>query len=236
MSLLPNGVLWSTRRLSPMPTPIRIVLADDHTLVRAGIRSLLEDMPGVQVVGEANNGLDTIAQVTALQPDMLLVDIAMPGLNGLEAAARIAKESPDVRIIILSMHSSEEYVVQAFRSGVAGYLLKDSAAVELGLALAAVASGDIYLSPVISRSVIEGYLSRVNGSDRRVIEPLTPRQRQILKLIAEGQSTKKMALTLSVSIKTIESHRAQIMERLGIHDVAGLVKYAIRSGLIPPEH
>jgi DNA-binding NarL/FixJ family response regulator len=217
----------------PMPKLIRIVLADDHTLVRAGVRSLLEDMSGVQVVGEANNGLDAIAQVAAHQPDILLVDIAMPGLNGLEAAARIAKESPDVRIIILSMHSSEEYVMQAFRAGVAGYLLKDSAAVELGLALDAVAHGATYLSPAISRSVIDGYLSRVSGSDRKSADPLTPRQREILKLIADGQSTKEMALTLGVSIKTIETHRAQVMERLGIHDVAGLVKYAMRTGLIP---
>ena len=211
-----------------------ILLADDHNLVRAGIRSLLEDMPGVQVVGEADNGLDAIAQVAALQPDILLVDIAMPGLNGLEAAARIAKESPEVRIIILSMHSSEEYVMQALRAGVAGYLLKDSAAVELGLALAAVARGDTYLSPGISRAVIEGYLSRVSGSDRKVTDPLTPRQREVLKSIAEGGSTKEIAFTLGVSIKTIEAHRAQIMERLGIHDVAGLVKYAMRTGLIPP--
>ena len=132
------------------------------------------------------------------------------------------------------MHSNEEYVVQALRAGVAGYLLKDCAAVELGLAIAAVARGDTYLSPSISRAVIDGYLLRVSGSDRKVTDPLTPRQREILTLIADGQSTKEIAFTLGVSIKTIEAHRAQIMERLSIHEVAGLVKFAMRTGLIQP--
>lgn len=218
-----------------MKKPLRIVLADDHTLVRAGIRALLEAMPDVEVVGEAQDGLEAVARVLELAPDVLLVDIAMSGINGLEAAARVAKQSPLVKVIILSMHANEEYVVQALRSGVSGYLLKDSAAAELELALAAVSRGDVYLSPVISRSVIDGYVGRVGWGEPKPPDPLTPRQREILQLVAEGQSTKEIAFALELSVKTVETHRAQIMERLGIRDVAGLVKYAMRTGLIPPE-
>lgn len=218
-----------------MTKRLRIVLADDHTLVRAGIRALLEAMPEAEVVGEAEDGLEAVAQVLALAPDVLLVDIAMSGINGIEAARRVAKQSPSVKVIILSMHANEEYVIEAMRAGVAGYLLKDSAALELGLALAAVGRGAIYLSPVINRSVINGYLGRLQGGETKPPDPLTPRQREILKLVAEGQSTKEIAFALQLSVKTVETHRAQIMERLGIRDVAGLVKYAMRAGLIPPE-
>lgn len=214
---------------------MRVVLADDHTLVRAGIRALLEAMPEVEVLGDASDGPEAVAQVCELEPDVLLVDIAMPGINGLDAAARVAEQSPAVKVIILSMHANEEYVMQALRIGVAGYLLKDSAAVELRLALAAVGRGDIYLSPAISRSVIENYLGRVVGGHTRPTAPLTPRQREILKLVAEGKSTKEIALMLELSVKTVEAHRAQITERLAIRDVAGLVRYAMRMGLIPPE-
>lgn len=209
--------------------PMRILLADDHNLVRAGIRSLLERMPGVEVIGEAEDGIDAVAKVGELQPDILLVDIAMGGLNGIETAARVTKEWPAVKVIVLSMHANEEYIAQALR--VAGYLLKDSAAAELGLALAAVARGETYLGPVISRSVIDGYLARFANPEPKP-EPLTPRQREILAHIAAGESTKEIALALSLSVKTVETHRAQLMERLGIRDVAGLVKYAIRTGLI----
>lgn len=215
--------------------PTRIILADDHTLVRAGIRSLLGKMPGVEVVGEAGDGREALALLEALQPDILLIDIAMPGLNGLETAARVADEFPRIKLIILSMHANEEYVVQALRAGALGYLLKDSAAIELELAIEAVGRGETYLSPPISHAVIDGYLDRVSALGATGAHSLTPRQLQILKHLAEGQSAKEIAFALNLSVKTVETHRAQLMERLGIHDVPGLVKYAMRIGLIPRE-
>ncbi|EEF57190.1 response regulator [Pedosphaera parvula] len=210
---------------------IRILLADDHTLLRAGIRSLLEKMPGVEVVGEAADGREALSLVKALQPGVVLMDIAMSGLNGLEATARIVKEFPSSRVIILSMHANEEYVLQTLRAGAAGYLLKDAATAELELAIQAVSRGDTYLSPAISKRVIEDYLGRINGQ-KSPMEQLTPRQREILQLIAEGKSTKEMAFLLNLSVKTVETHRTQLMDRLGIHDVPGLVRYAMRMGLI----
>jgi DNA-binding NarL/FixJ family response regulator len=214
-------------------TPLRILLADDHTLVRAGIRALLAQMPDIEVVGEAGDGREALALVKALRPDVLLMDIAMPGMSGLEAAAQVKKECPGVKVIILSMHANEEYVMQALRAGATGYLLKDAASVELDLALKAAVAGQTYLSPAISKRVIETYVARVDG----IVPPdlLTPRQREILQLVAEGKSTKDVAFALEISVKTVETHRAQIMERLDIHDVPGLVKYAMRTGLIPPE-
>ena len=215
-------------------TPQRIVLADDHVLVRAGIRALLMQMADVDVVGEASDGREALALVAQHRPDLLLIDIAMRGMNGLDAAALARNQFPDVKVIILSMHPTEEYVIQALRAGAAGYLLKDAASIELELALRAVINGGTYLSPAISRTVIDAYLARssVTGAPA---EPLTARQREILKLVAGGQSTKEIAFALDISVKTVETHRAQIMERLGIHDVPGLVKYAMRMGIIPPE-
>lgn len=213
--------------------PLRIVLADDHALVRAGIRALLEKMPGVEVVGEAGGGVEALALAGAHQPDVLLLDIAMRGLNGLETAARLAHEHPRTKVIILSMHANEEYVIQALRAGAVGYLLKDSATIELELAIQAVGRGETYLSPAISRTVIDGYLSR-SPADRAGAHPLTPRQLEILEHLVGGHSTKEIAYALNLSVKTVETHRAQLMERLGIRDVPGLVKYAMRIGLIPP--
>ena len=212
---------------------LRILLADDHALVRAGIRALLEHLPDIKVVAEADDGPGAMALVKTHQPDILLMDIAMKGQTGLETAALVKERFPAVKVIILSMHANEEYVMQALSAGVAGYLLKDAASVELDLALKAVTRGDTYLSPAISRRVIEGYVSRVGGA--APASPLTPRQREILRLVAEGQSTKEIAFALDISVKTVETHRAQIMERLDIHDVPGLVRYAMRTGLIPPE-
>ena len=214
-------------------TPLRILLADDHTLVRAGIRALLAQMPDIEVVGEAGDGREALALVKALRPDVLLMDIAMTGMSGLEAAAQVKKECPGVKVIILSMHANEEYVMQALLVGAVGYLLKDAASVELELALKAAVAGQTYLSPAISRQVIENYVTRVGGIVPP--DPLTARQREILQLVAEGRSTKEIAFALEISVKTVETHRAQIMERLDIHDVPGLVKYAMRTGLIPPE-
>jgi DNA-binding NarL/FixJ family response regulator len=162
------------------------------------------------------------------------MDIAMKGMNGLEAAARLRERQPEARIIILSMHTSEEYVLLALRAGAAAYLIKDSATSELELALKSVMRGETYLSPAISRQVVDGYVQRV-GAGATGPDPLTPRQREVLKRIAEGRSTKEIAFDLNLSVKTVETHRAQIMERLSIRDVAGLVRYAMRAGIVPPE-
>jgi DNA-binding NarL/FixJ family response regulator len=211
--------------------PVRIILADDHTLMRAGIRALLENIADVEVVAEASDGAQVLELLKNQPPDILLTDIAMPGMNGLETAARVTKEFPGVRVIILSMHANEEYVCRAMQAGAAGYLLKDADPDELERALRAVAAGETYLTPAISKHVISDYLRRVSG-EKTASEPLTPRQREILQLIAEGKSTKEMARILQISAKTVETHRAQLMERLEIHDIAGLVRYAIRAGLV----
>jgi DNA-binding NarL/FixJ family response regulator len=216
------------------PDKIRILLADDHTLVRAGIRSLLEKMPAVEVVAEAADGRTALELIRKHSPSLVLMDIAMRELNGLQATERIARQFPTVRVIILSMHANEEYVLQALRSGAAGYLLKDAATVELELAIKAVMRGETYLSPAISKSVIEQYLARLKGGETPAAN-LTLRQREILQLIAEGTNTKEIASMLGISVKTVETHRSQVMNRLGIHDVAGLVRYAIRTGLVSPE-
>lgn len=211
--------------------PIRILIVDDHTLVRAGIRSLVEKLPEVQVVAEARDGRDALRLVKTQRPDVVLMDIAMPGLNGLEATKQMAKEFPHSHVLILSMHASEEYVWQALRAGAAGYLLKGAELAELALAIKAVSVGETYLSPPISKHVIRDYLERTGG-EATLPERLTPRQREILQLIAEGVTTKEIAETLRISVKTAETHRAQLMERLGIHDIAGLVRYAIKIGLV----
>ena len=212
----------------------RVILADDHALVRAGIRSLLEKMPSVTVVAEAGDGRSAIALVKKHRPTVVLMDIAMPELNGLGAVARITKDFREVKVIILSMHVNAEYVRQAFRAGASGYLLKDGSLAEMELAIESVRSGGIFLSPRISKRIIKNYFESVE-SDSSPLEDLTPRQREILQLIAEGKSTKEIAFLLGLSIKTIEAHRAQLMARLDIHDVPGLVRCAMHLGLIPPE-
>lgn len=210
--------------------PIRILLADDHALVRAGISALLRRIPGVEVMAEAADGREALALVKAQPPDLVLMDVSMAGLNGLEAAARIAKEHPEVRVLMLSAHVNEDYVKQALRAGAAGYLLKHAAISELELAIQAVARGETYLSPAVSKHLIADYIRRV-GEETNPLELLTPRQRETLQLIAEGHSTKEIARILHVSPKTVETHRTQLMERLDIHDIAGLVRFAIRAGL-----
>jgi len=209
---------------------VRVLLADDHALVRAGIRALLEGLDGVGVVAEAGNGAEVLDLAREHRPDVVLLDISMPGMSGLDASAQLRRELPEVRVVMLSMHANEEYVLQALRAGAVGYLLKDSATAELEIALKAVMQGETYLSPPISRQVVDGYVQRV-GAEQPGPDILTPRQRQVLQLIAEGRSTKEIAYHLDLSVKTVETHRAQLMERLQIRDIAGLVKYAIRSGL-----
>jgi DNA-binding NarL/FixJ family response regulator len=211
--------------------PVNVLLADDHTLVRAGIRALVEQLPTVKVVGEAKDGREALRLVKERKPDLILMDIAMPGLNGLEATARLSKEFPDVRVIILSMYANEEYVREAINAGAAGYLVKRGAATELEHAITAVARGEKYFSPLVSAHVNRDRDGRVSA-DRASIDRLTPRQREILQLVAERHSTKDIAGILDISVKTVETHRAQLMERLDIHDVPGLVRYAIRAGLV----
>jgi DNA-binding NarL/FixJ family response regulator len=210
---------------------IRVVLADDHALVRAGIRALLEKLPGIEVVGEAANGRQALELIKTSAPNLILLDISMAELGGLEALPRIVKDFPAAKVLILSGHANEEYVLRALRCGAAGYMLKEAAAEELDLAIKAVAQGKTYLSPSVSRTVVETYLQRAAG-EQGPIEPLTARQREVLQLIAEGKNTKEIASTLDVSVKTVEAHRLQLMARLNIHDVPGLVRYAIRSGLV----
>jgi len=210
---------------------IRVLLADDHTIFREGLRSLLERMPEVTVACEAGDGREALELIEKERPDIAVIDITMPGLSGLEVAARAKRASPDTKVIILSMHAREVYVAQALRGGVVGYLLKDSAASELALALRSVARGETYLSPAISKHVVGGFLHGTQG-EADPLAGLTPRQREILQLIAEGKANKEIASDLGLSVKTVEAHRAQLMDRLGIHDVAGLVKLAIRAGLV----
>lgn len=209
----------------------RVLIADDHLLVRAGIRALIESIDGVTVVGEANDGREAVELSMKLRPDIVLLDVSMPGLNGLEAATRLKEQSPSTRVIILSMHANDAYVRSALKAGAAGYLLKSATAGELQAALQTVARGETYLSPLVSKQVVKGFVDGT-AHDASPLDALTTRQREILQLIAEGKSTKEVAFTLSISAKTVETHRQQIMERLQIHDVPGLVRFAIRTGLI----
>jgi DNA-binding NarL/FixJ family response regulator len=215
-------------------TTIRILLVDDHTLVRAGLRSLLQGLTGVDVVGEAADGHEAVRLAETLHPDVVLLDVGMPGLNGLEAAGRLATVSPSTRVLILSMHNAEEYVLRALRSGCAGYLLKGSAVSELEIAVRAVARGEHYLSPAVSKQVVDDYVNRTRGGTGP-LDALTPRQREILQLVAEGHTSKAIAQRLGLSFKTVEAHRAQIMERLDVHDLPGLVRFAVRVGLVTSE-
>jgi DNA-binding NarL/FixJ family response regulator len=210
---------------------IRVLLADDHKLVRAGIRSLLARLPDVEVIAEASDGREAIRLVEQNEPQIVLMDLAMPELNGLEATQHLTRTFPKVRVIILSIYADEEHVYQALCAGAAGYLLKGAATQELELAIRSVAKGETYLSPPVSRPVIMEYIRRTNvGLNSR--ERLSPRQKQILKLIAEGKTTKQVALELAISVKTVETHRSALMTRVGVRDVAGLVRYAVRIGLV----
>lgn len=213
---------------------MRIILADDHQLVRAGLRALLQSFRDVEVLTECSDGHETLAAVELLHPDVLLLDITMPGLNGLDVAMRVAKSCADTRVLVLSMHASPEYVAQALRAGVAGYLIKDSAVDELRVALDSLAAGRPYLSPAISQTVLHGFLrtGSAPADAGTALNRLTARQREILQLVAEGHSTRDIASRLNLSIKTVESHRTQLMDRLDIHDVPGLVRFAIRAGLV----
>lgn len=210
----------------------RVLLADDHPIVRAGIRAELERLPQVEVVGEASDGREAVEMVRTLRPHLVFMDISMRGLNGLEATARISKEFPGVRVVILSMHQNEEYFWRALKSGASGYLLKKAATAELSAAVQRVLDGQIYLTREISNRLLKKLPLQQIAHHRSPLENLTDRQREILQLIAEGQTTKAIALILKVSPKTVEYHRAKLMERLNIFDIPGLVRFALQSGLI----
>jgi DNA-binding NarL/FixJ family response regulator len=212
---------------------LRVILADDHALVRAGIRVLIESLPDVAVVGEAGNGLEAVELIRRTTPDIAVLDIGMPELNGLAATDIIATDFPRVKVIILSMHQGQEFVMSAFRAGVAGYIVKDAATAELGAAIRAVALGATYLSPAISKTVLLN--AQGGGGSPHPLRELTVRQLQVLRLVVEGRTMKEIAARLGLSVKTVEAHRAQMTERLGIHDVPGLVRYAMRIGLLRPE-
>lgn len=210
---------------------IRVALADDHTLVRAGIRSLLQEIEGIEVVGEAEDGQATLALADTYPLDVVLLDIGMPGMSGLEVVARLAKQHASIRSVILSMHNGEEYVLEALRAGAVGYLLKDAAVSELELALRAVTRGETYLSPAVSRRMVDEYLGRA-GAIGDALAALTPRQLEVLRLVAAGGTSKEIAQRLGLSHRTVEVHRFNLMRRINVHDTAGLVRYAIRAGLV----
>jgi DNA-binding NarL/FixJ family response regulator len=211
----------------------RILLADDHALVRAGFRALLHEL-GIQVVAEANNGNEALRFIELHQPDIVLMDIAMPELNGLEATACVAEKFPHVRVIILSMYANVEYARRALRAGAAGYLLKNAKAAELQTAIHAVSQGEAYLSPAVAKFILADYAASRSGNDKSAMK-LTPRQIEILQLLAKGYSRKQIAEKLVISVKTFDTYRAQLMQQLGVQDAAGLVRVATQMGLISPD-
>jgi RNA polymerase sigma factor (sigma-70 family) len=213
--------------------PIRVLIADDHALVRAGIRALVERIDGVVVVGEAGKGSEALELVRQLGPDLILLDITMPDGNGFEVLDQVTKLYPEIRVIVLTVHEAGEYALRAVREGAAGYLPKSAASIELEQAIQTVIRGERYISPETAQNTIFEVTNRATKRD--LLATLSPRQREVLRLIAEGKTTKQIAQVLEISVKTVETHRAQLMERLGIHDVAGLVRYAIIVGLIEVE-
>ena len=221
-----------TRQYGPM-NPIRVLIADDHALVRAGIRALVEKIEGVVVVGEAGKGSEALELVRQLRPNLMLLDITMPDGGGFEVLDQVMKKHPDIRVIVLTVHEAGEYAIRALREGAAGFLPKSAASTELEQAIETVVRGETYISPETSRKTLLEYGKGVTKRD--LLATLSPRQREVLRLIAEGRTTKQIAQVLKISVKTVETHRAQLMERLGIHDVAGLVRYAIIVGLIEVE-
>jgi DNA-binding NarL/FixJ family response regulator len=210
---------------------IRVLLADDHTLFRAGIRALLQTLGDIEVVAEANDGREAVRLVEVHRPDVVLLDILMPSLNGLDAAARICRTSSRSRVIVLSMNADADSVLRALRAGAVGYLVKTADPAELEMAIRAVTRGEKFLSSAISEHVVAACLGRLE-QEQTSLERLTPRQREVLQLVAEGHTTKEIAKKLDISVKTAEAYRGELMKALDIHDVASLTRYAIRTGLV----
>jgi len=219
-----------------MNKPIKILLADDHTIVRQGLARLLEDQTDLRVVGEATDGRMALEKATALKPDIVIMDIAMPLMNGIEAAKRIRKQLPETKILILSMYSHEHYIHQLLETGISGYLLKDSSGRDIISAIKAAMKGETFLSPSISKKVVESYLSpRKSSSMEERYKQLSNREREVFQLIAEGHSTKRIGEMLYVSVSTVKSHKGNIMEKLGISNPIRLVHFAIKLGLVDPD-
>ncbi len=212
----------------------RVLVADDHTLLRAGLIKLIETLQGVEVVGQASDGLEALALAGSCSPNLVLLDIAMPGMSGLEVCAQLVKSHPGIRVLMLSMHREPQYVRRALQSGAAGYLLKDSAPDELAQAIRSVTEGKTYLSAVLAQNMLSDMVTQLHPQSAAQAIALTPRQREVLKLVDEGSSTKRIAIQLDLSVKTVDTHRTNLMNQLGIHDLAGLVRYAIRNGIVSP--
>jgi DNA-binding NarL/FixJ family response regulator len=214
-------------------TAVRILLAEDHHLVRQGIRALLERQPGIEIVGEAADGLEALHMVEDLRPDIVLMDITMPGLNGLEVLRRVRPRLPGVRVLMLSVHEEEEFVLRALQAGASGYLLKRSLGVELLMAIRAAQRGDVFLSPAVSHTLVTRFLQGISPEERKTpYDRLTPREREVFQLVTEGHTNQAIAHRLDISVRTVETHRANLMNKLNIHDVAGLTRLAIQLGLV----
>ncbi len=212
-------------------TPIRVMLADDHRLFREGLRSLLEQQPGIEVVGVAADGPSLLAQVPSHRPKVVLMDVSMPGLNGLEATRRLRSEHPDVAVLMLSMHADHRFVVEALRAGALGYVLKDCEVGELLDAIRSVSRGEFHLAPSLAGGVVRDYLALTADRPESAFSVLSGREREVLQMLSEGRNIKEVAAVLGVSAKTVESHRKNVMDKLDIHSIAELTRYAIREGL-----
>ncbi len=215
---------------------IKILLAEDHTIVRQGLRSLLEQESGMEVIGEAEDGKEAVQKAENLKPDIVLMDVSMPFLNGIEATRRIKKHCPEIKVLILTMHTTEEYIFQILRAGASGYIVKKAAHQELITAIKAVNKGDKFLSPSISKRVIEEYILKAGETlEQDSFERLTAREREVLQLISEGKSNREIAEQLFLSVKTDETHKANVMNKLELRTKVDLIKYALRKGIISPE-
>ena len=215
---------------------VRVIIADDHAIVREGVRIILEGQPDIEVVGEATEGRDAINKALQLQPDVVIMDITMPGMSGLEATRQIKHQAPDIKILVLTMHESDEYFFQILNAGASGYFVKGGSSKELISALRAVYQGNVYLYPSMAKKLVNDYLGRVvAGQDKDRYDGLTDREREILTLIAEGRTNQEIADMLTLSVSTVQTHRARIMAKLGLHSRTELVKYAIQHGFIALE-
>jgi DNA-binding NarL/FixJ family response regulator len=220
-----------SREKEETPVTLRVLLADDHRIVREGLRALIEGQADMEVVGQARTGREAVRLARELAPDLVVMDVAMPDLNGVEAARQIVQANPEAKVLALSMHSDAQFVARMLEAGASGYLLKDGAFDELEAGIRQVAEGKTYLSPAIAGTVVKDYVRRMGGSETEDISPLSPREREVLQLLAEGLVSKQIAARLGLSVKTIETHRGRLMDKLGLRSVAELTKYAIRQGI-----